>query len=189
MYHSYSYQQVEDTVAAFNRLIVAIESRIPAARRRWPTSTPVLSHKILDEASIPNPSFACSLLASIRPPSFKFVDPGLHALTPETFVTNQFFTTIHDEDDPLAIPPVLLFGAVETVRLDLDEKLEQRNLFDPIYTSALRGKAIPAGLYTDAISRGQPYTAEEGFRLILPYPLGENGFARQSDGHLISDEK
>jgi hypothetical protein len=189
MYHSYSYQQVEDTVAAFNRLVVTIESRIPAARRRWPTSTPVLSHKILDEASVPNPSFARSFLASIRLPSFKFIGPGLQVLSPETFVANQCFTIIHDEDDPLAIPPVLLFRAVETVRLDLDEKLEQRNLFGRIYTSALLGKAIPAGVYTDAISRGQPDTAEEGFRLVLPYAIGENGFARQSDGSLIGDDK
>jgi len=189
MYHSYSCQQVEDTVAAFNRLVVAIESRIPAARRRCPTSTPILSHKTLDEASVPNPSFARSFLASIRLPSFKFIAPGLHVLTPERFVENQLFTTIHDEDDPLAIPPVLLFCATLTFRLARDERLEQQNLFGPMYTSALQGKDIPAGIYTDAISRGQPDTAEEGFRLVLPYPIGENGFARQSDGSLIGDDK
>jgi hypothetical protein len=154
-----------------------------------PDLHPYSVSQILDEASVSNPSFARSFLASIRLPSFKFIAPGLQALTPETFVTNQFFTTIHDEDDPLAIPPVLLFRATETFRLDLDERLEQRNLFGPTYTSALQGKAIPAGVYTGAISRGSPDTAEEGFRLILPYRIGGNGFARQSDGSLIGDDK
>lgn len=181
MYHSYSPQQVEDTVAAFNRLVVAIESRIPTARRRWPTSTPVLSHKLLDSALVPNPSFARSCLTTIRLPSFKYIAPGLLIPTPETFVQSQLFTSIKDEDDKFAIPPVLLFRAQETLKCDPDDS----NLFGPVYSSVLQDKQIPAGVYTDAISRRAEDTAEEGFRLILPFPIGKNEYARKSTGQLI----
>jgi hypothetical protein len=185
MYHSYSSQQVEDTVAAFNRFVVTIESRIPAARRRWPTTTPLLSHQILDSASIPTPSFARSFLASIRLPSFKFIAPGLLVPMPEVFAASQVFTSIRDEEDNLAIAPVLLFGANETFQFDVEDQYGQRNPFGYVYTSALGDTAIPAGVYTDAISRGAPDTAEEGFRLILPYTIGENELARKSDGRVI----
>lgn len=187
MYHSYSSQQVEDTVAAFNRLVVAIESRIPAARRRWPTTNPILSHKILDSALVPNPSFARSFLTSIRLPSFKFIAPGLLVPTPETFAPSQLFTSVQDEEDNLAIAPVLLFRASETFKFDPDNEYGMRNPFGYVYTSALQNTAIPAGLYTDAISRRSPDTAEEGFRLILPYAIGDNELARKSDGHPIGD--
>ncbi|TAQ88634.1 hypothetical protein B7494_g3051 [Chlorociboria aeruginascens] len=187
LYHSYSAQQVEDTVAAFNRLVIAIESRIPAARRRWPTTIPILSDRILDSASISNPSFARSFLRSIRLPSFKFIAPGLMVPTPETFVASQLFTPIRDEDDLLTIPPVLLFRANETFKFDHDDKCGQRNPYSFIYTTALQHTPIPAGVYTDAISRRSEDTAEEGFRFILPYTIGENEFARKSTGQLIDE--
>jgi hypothetical protein len=40
----------------------------------------------------------------------------------------------------------------------------------------------PAGLYTESVDRKLVDTAENGFRLLLPYVVGANGFARKSDG-------
>ncbi|KAE8443775.1 hypothetical protein EG329_001369 [Mollisiaceae sp. DMI_Dod_QoI] len=183
MYHSYSPQQVEDTVAAFNRLVVAIESRIPPSQRKWPTSTPILSHKLLDAAFVPNPSFARSFLTTIRLPSFQYIAPGLLLPTPETFVQNQLFTPVKDENDNLSIPPVLLFSAKETVSLKYGPY--DHKPLGLVRTDALQGKPILAGVYTEAVSRRAEDTAEEGFRLILPYSIGQNGYARESTGSII----
>jgi hypothetical protein len=188
MLHSYSSQQVEDTIAAFNRLVVAIETRIPAARRRWPTTTPILTHQTLDSASVPNPSFVRSFLTSIRLPSFKFIAPGLLVPTPETFAPTQLFTTVRDEDDDKAIAPVLIFHTRETFKFDPEDQYGMRNPFGYVYTNALQNTPIPAGLYTDAISRGFGDSAEDGFRLILPYTIGQNESARKSDGHPIGED-
>jgi hypothetical protein len=108
--------------------------------------------------------------------------------TPEAFAASQFFTSVRDEEDSLAIAPVLLFRANETLQFDVEDQYGQRNPFGYVYSSALGDKAIPAGVYTDAIGRGTPDTAEEGFRLILPYTIGENEFARKSDGRVIGGD-
>ncbi|KAF8861289.1 hypothetical protein BDZ45DRAFT_264493 [Acephala macrosclerotiorum] len=169
MYHSYSPQQVEDTVAAFNRLVVAIESRIPAARRRWPALSPIFSHELLDSALIPRPSFTRSFLMTIRLPSFKFIAPGLLLPTPETFVQSQSFTSTKDDDDNLAIPPVLLFRSQQNFHGD--HTGNPKTPFGRPYNSVLQDNQIRAGVYTDPICRRSEDTAEEGFRLVLPFPL------------------
>ncbi|CZR67307.1 uncharacterized protein PAC_17206 [Phialocephala subalpina] len=101
MYHSYSPQQVEETVTAFNRLVIAIECRIPKSAKKWPTSNPLISQQILDSTSVPNPSFARSFLTMIRPPNFKYIAPGLLLPTPESFASSQPFTSVKQEDDRL----------------------------------------------------------------------------------------
>lgn len=41
---------------------------------------------------------------------------------------------------------------------------------------------IPAGLYLDGCDRKGPSPFEDGSRLVLPYAIGGNGFAKTCDG-------
>ncbi|KAH8665153.1 hypothetical protein BGZ60DRAFT_432398 [Tricladium varicosporioides] len=186
IYHSYSSAQVEDTLVAFNRLVNAIESRLPGTTKPIRHNA-VIPNKVLDIAGVKDPSFARSFLRSIRLPYFKFIAPGILVPSPETFAQYQRFTSISDPEDPYAVPPVLLFPSEETFKFDTNDQYGHRNPFLGIYVDTLGSVSIPAGIYTDAISRGAADTAEEGFRFVLPYGIGKNEFVRTSDGGRLDD--
>ncbi|KAH6684234.1 hypothetical protein B0J14DRAFT_572439 [Halenospora varia] len=187
IYHSYSSTQVEDTLVAFNRLVDAIESRLPATTKPV-RHTAITPDKVLDMAGVKNPSFARSFLRSIRRPHFKFIARGILVPSLETFAQHQHFTSISDPEDPHTVPPVLLFPSEKTFKFDSNDQSGQRNPFLGVYVDTLGSASIPAGIYTNAISRGAADTAEEGFRFILPYGIGKNEFVRTSDGGRLNDE-
>ncbi|KAF4634252.1 hypothetical protein G7Y89_g3857 [Cudoniella acicularis] len=186
VYHSYSYKQVEDTVAAFNQLVVAIESHLPANSQATKPST-VISDRLLDFAGVKEPSFARSFLQCIRLPGFRYLAPGILIPSVDAFAQSQLFTSIQDPNDDHAVPPVLLFPTVEKVQFDLQDQYGARNPFRPVYVDALKHINIPAGIYSDAISRVETDNAEEGFTFVLPYTIGENKFARKSDGSQLGE--
>jgi len=178
----YSQHQLADSVAAFKRLAAAIESCMPSSSPPPSPSSPLLSHSILDSASVPASCFARSFLTTIHAPRFKFIAPGLLLPNHFAFASAQPFTRIpNDDEDRSPIPPILFFRATSnTVHIDPSDY--NNNPFSYPYRDALGAAAIPAGLYTDSTDRRHSDIEEDGFRLFLPFTVGENGFARKSDG-------
>lgn len=185
-WHSYSEAQVDSTVAAFDLLVEAIESRMPAESLRPAREGPFLSDEDLDAASILNPCFVREFLTRARSPRFEFIAPGL--LVPhdrEAFVSGQVFTTVDtSSDESVVVPPVLLFRATDrTANFDCDNKYISLNPFLGPFKVPKGDHSVPAGLYSESVRRSEWDNAEEGFRLILPFAMrGEEGGARKSNG-------
>ncbi|KAI1454307.1 hypothetical protein F4805DRAFT_326528 [Annulohypoxylon moriforme] len=189
----YSEAQVDACVCAWDRLCDAIEARLSSPP---PTSAtepePLLAPQALDAASIPEPSFSRSFLSRARRPHFRFIAPGL--LLPPTdtskFTALQPFTNL--PHDPNLIPPICLFPSE---RNDLQADLTgTKSPFPHTFRATSTDSPVPshvrAGVYSESIDRRVLDTAEEGFRLLLPYGLqggtwGTGSGARKSDGSFV----
>jgi hypothetical protein len=195
LWYSYSEKQVQATVTAFNKLVTAIESRMPL--QNTPGSQSILarsedsliSTSVLDSASVPESCFVRSFLTSARKPDFKYIAPGL--LLPSDSSFEQPLTTVLNEDeDSLPIPPVLLFRADTPKTYSLEPNDSEANPFCEPYNRPDDDdstKELPAGLYTESIDRKLYDNTEDGFRLLLPYVLGSNGYVRKSDSARFED--
>ena len=192
-WHTYGEAQVDNTVAAFDRLVETIESRMPAESLRPAREGPLFSDEDLDAASILESCFVRGFLTRVRVPRFEFIAPGL--LVPhdrEAFVSSQVFTTVASSDDDedkewpytVMVPPVLLFRATDlTANFDSWDKYRSLSPFCDPYKVAEGDHSVPAGLYSESVPRSGIDFAEEGFRLILPFSLvGGEGGARYSNG-------
>ncbi|KFY27178.1 hypothetical protein V493_03665, partial [Pseudogymnoascus sp. VKM F-4281 (FW-2241)] len=192
-WHSYGEAQVDSAVAAFDRLVETIESRMPGESLRPAREGPLFSDKNLDAASIPKSCFVRGLLTRARVPRFEFIAPGL--LVPhdrEAFVASQVFTTLVSSPDEygnseMTVPPVLLFRATDlTANFNCNDRYISLNPFCDPYSVSNGNHYVPAGLYSESAKRSVIDYAEEGFRLILPFAMrgGEDG-ARKSNGEAL----
>lgn len=201
IWHSYGPPQVDSTVYSFHRLADAIESRMPSSPGFGTTvpttmdnlspSPTLFSDEAFDAASVPKNCFIRSFLTKARRPAFTRVAPGL--IIPadaEAFARIQRFTHRRDQvqgqldaRDGTIVPPVLIFPAADgsaTVRaLEGDDRPPWPKYYQPGEEGPLA-----AGLYGEGVERRSVDSAEEGFRLVLPFDLvGEH--ARTSDGAVV----
>lgn len=226
--HSYGAKQVDTAVGAFHRLVDAIEARLPTDALLSVEQGPLLTDGDLDAASVPMECFIRSFLTRIRKPRFRKIAPGLVVPhDPVAFISSQRFTevgstamvdgTVNEEETDsrvLVIPPVLVFPAEFGQTTNLDQspssyaaQWENPDSFvtfnpfcSPYHSAVKRGDhSTPAGLYSESVDRASVDQAEEGFRLLLPFPLrpfandidylltkvGGNAGARWSDGSLV----
>ncbi|ROV90899.1 hypothetical protein VMCG_09974 [Cytospora schulzeri] len=193
VWHSYSDSQVDSTVSAFDRLVAAIEDRLPQ-RPATTEETHLLSESDLDAASVPKACFIRAFLAQARRPRFRNIAPGLLVPTRETFAADQKFTPRLEavleagepDRDGTLVPPVLIFATAYGRRADLDSLGDElSNPFVKHLALEDGDSGFPAGLYSESVERTDIDGAEEGFRLILPFSLGQH--ARKSDGSLIEE--
>ncbi|KAI0113482.1 hypothetical protein F4814DRAFT_347819 [Daldinia grandis] len=197
IWHSYSPTQVVSTVASFERLAKAIEYRISPDELLPISDEPLFSHADLDEAFVPNPCFIRSFLSSVRRPRFNQIAPGLAIpQNPTVFAANQRYTTIDISSEHGAIiPPVLIFASAErrVVNLTSTSSYVSFNPFCRAFSKDMPsdGQSILSGLYSESVERFSGDNAEEGFRLLLPFPLralGEEHGARKSDMNLVEEK-
>lgn len=198
----YSEEQLDSTVTAFNRLVDAIESRMP--HYQPPTDSQhvlstgddrvqqLLSTEDVEAAGIPI-GFAQAFLIKAKRPSFRYIAPGLSIPTPESIRTQPFRGIKEprpewlgeDEADPTDdnVPPILLFSSGDNYETwrdpDRDPKFpdSDRPFFWPY--SPLR--AFPAGLYLEPRQEGA-WTFEDAVKLVTAEPIGAFGYARKADG-------
>lgn len=201
IWHSYGHPQVDSTVSSFHRLAEAVEDRMPSFPGSGTTaattmdslspSPALFSDEALDAASVPEDCFIRSFLTKARRPAFTRVAPGL--IIPadaEAFARIQRFTYRRarvqgqlDDGDGTIVPPILIFPAADgsaTMRaLGGDDAPPW-----PQYYKPGEGGPLAAGLYSEGVERRSVDSAEEGFRLVLPFDLvGEH--ARTSDGAVV----
>lgn len=186
--------QVEETANAFNLLIESIETRM--RDQGLPVSThsgPLLSESSLDEAAIPH-GFARLFLAKAKRPQFRYIAPGLSVPDHESFMSQPFsYIEADDEDEDdededegdedITIKPILLFRSSETF-----DPTSINYRADPFFISPFsQVRSYPAGLYLKESKRMMHHGFEDAVKLILPFGIGGNGFARTSDGLQIGD--
>ncbi|KAI8964474.1 hypothetical protein F5Y11DRAFT_87033 [Daldinia sp. FL1419] len=194
IWHSYGQSQVNSTVASFERLTRAIEYRISPDKLLPSSNEPLLNHADLDEASVPNQCFIRSFLTSVRQPRFHKIAPGLVVPRDRTaFAANQRYTTVNRTSEFGAIvPPVLIFASAERRHVGLvsDVPYISINPFCPTFNKYMPSNDQPvlAGLYSESVELFATDNAEEGFRLLLPFPFRtawEEHGARKSDMSLV----
>ncbi|KAF3016568.1 hypothetical protein E8E15_000471 [Penicillium rubens] len=175
--------QIDSTIAAIERYLAAVESRMPP-NSLLPISAPLFTGAELDAAAVPQDCFIRSLLTRVKTPRFKFIAPGLEVPhDKEAFARRQRFTNIPYEED--SIPGVLLFAAPDRL---VDLNLEIRRLFSTAHdnVSMNDNDPVPTGLYSEPVRRRDYDMEEAGFRLVLPFAL-RPGFFRDEDGARMSD--
>lgn len=189
---AYGRAQVASTLAAFDRLVSAIEERMrPDALLDLDGGKPLLTDADLDAAGAPADCFARVFLTQARTPRFSRLAPGIEVphdaavfASQQTFTRREIQHDDSDDDGPIH-PAVLLFAAAggRTVNFDSPSRYINYNPFVRELHLAAGNHSTPAGLYSESVRLGTLEAAGEGFRLLLPFPLqgGDHG-AKRSDG-------
>lgn len=132
--------------------------------------------------SLPSDSFAYQFLAQSPRPSFTNIALGLR------IVQHQPFAPVSVQVEPNKLYPLLLFSSTrpahqQTRRAPWGEELP----ISPFSRGFDTVTIYPAGLYLTESEPHSTHPFEDGCKLILPFPLGANAFARTSDGALIGE--
>jgi hypothetical protein len=141
----------------------------------------LIDQTVLDCLQIAN-RFLSAFMLQARRPRFSIIAPGLLIPDSSTF-SKQPFTRVSDGKHP----PIVLFRAKELYipSLPKHESAPRNREFAACHDSPFhhpwykRFPVYPAGLYmlpTDSTS------SEDECRLVLPYAIGANGYARTSNG-------
>lgn len=175
----YNDTMLEENVDAFNRLVEAIEARMPSAYR--PAEAEGIVHGLVDQSALQSidlpPRFAYKFLCRARRPRFQMIAPGLEILTSSTF-SDQPFRSYFSSSEP-EFPPILLFRSGSNYKDDTTPHFVTGEPMPSLFTGFSRITCFPAGLYL--LPTGE-VRAEDECMLILPFGIGSNGYARKSDG-------
>ncbi|KAF2008422.1 hypothetical protein BU24DRAFT_403009 [Aaosphaeria arxii CBS 175.79] len=178
---SYTEPDLEDTLQAFEQLLDAIHVRMPYQEQS-------AEQNLLEVVTGGNPgilspnSFAHRFLTQCSRPNFTHIAPGL------SITQQQPFAPTPGQANENKLFPLLLFTSTspahqETQRTPWGERIRASPFahdFDDIST-------YPAGLYLTETNPHSSHPFEDGCKLILPFTLGSNAFARTSDGALIGE--
>jgi hypothetical protein len=166
--------QLQDTINAFDGLVKAIESRVNAAPDLERQQSPIIEEHVLDNTNIPQDCFARAFLSKARRTNFTFVAPGISLPNPETFGADNVFPTITDEYHTKIIPLIRILdtrgyvSATDTATAP----------FDLPYNKL---RHVQCGLYIPNAALTSDTVEEASARLVLPFRLGNNNYARKSD--------
>ncbi|KAJ6118485.1 hypothetical protein N7471_013105 [Penicillium samsonianum] len=178
-YCQYTQRDIDKSIAAFTRLLDAIETRLPVQSYAVETRTP---ESVFNEAFVPNNSFIRSFLSALPPRQihFRYIAPGIW-IQSAAELKHQSYAAYRagaqsgpddDEDDSDDEEmPFLLF------RADGSNLSPWGRPFDNI--------DIPAGLYTEEINKSRVQDFGNMSRPLLPFGVGSRGYARDSSGRQI----
>ncbi|KAI4667105.1 uncharacterized protein J4E79_001789 [Alternaria viburni] len=165
----YSKSMLEENVEAFNRLVETIETRMPSTAEHAEAEQVVhglVEESILQSMSLPH-NFTYDFLRQARRPRFRNIAPGLEVTT-SIFSDQPFGSYLSSTSDR---PPILLFR--------FNPNTVTGEEIDNPFPGFDRIKTHTAGLY---LLPHWETTAEDECRLILPFGIGANGYARRTDG-------
>lgn len=180
---SYTEQDLEETVEAFEQLVEAIHTRMPSQ----PQST---EQGLLDVITGGNPdvlpaeSFAHRFLARCSRPAFTYIAPGLSIATNQPFVRALNPPAHHMRR---LFPLILFSGTSPAYQLHRRAPWGDQMRISPFPRDFDNISSYPAGLYLTETSPTGTHSFEDGCKLVLPFTLGSNMFARLSDGAIIGE--
>jgi hypothetical protein len=180
---SYTEQDLEDSVEALDILVATIEARMPSPPLEDSFERGFIDLDAPETSKVfPLGTFARRFLERARRPRFTYLAPGLQ------LAQTQPFASIAISEDMLR-PILLLQGSDyafhDTIKTPWGEDYE---IF-PFHRDFQTIKHYPSGLY---LTETEPYNTnpfEDGCKLLLPFTIGENGWARTSDSALFGEEK
>jgi hypothetical protein len=180
---TYTEAGLKETVDIFNRLVQAIEGRLPqkSAVSDGDITTGLVDEDDLRLMNIPD-GFSKEFLRRAQRPHFKMIAPGLEVQQSSTFTQQSFWIgqgqNIHN------IPPILLFRAVHPP--GTNEEYKGPTGDDRVFRYSFMGiEDYAAGLYLSNFDDSQ----EDECLMVLPFGIGANGYARNSDGSLYGEDR
>ncbi|PTB72909.1 hypothetical protein M440DRAFT_1384314 [Trichoderma longibrachiatum ATCC 18648] len=173
---SYTERDLEEALKAFDRLTQAIEARMPESSC---TETHHLGN-ILKSSTLSPDSFAGRFLAQAREFRFRYIAPGLR------IARQQPFSSVNIEEGKMR--PILLFESSQAAHQDTRRTpWGEEVVMSPFPRPFQAITGYPAGVYLAETDPHGTHPFEDGCVLILPYAIGENGWARTSDGALFGE--
>jgi hypothetical protein len=182
---SYTEQDLEDTLQAFQHLVGTIHAKMPSQPQRTEEGLlELVTGGCLQ--NLPSNSFAYQFLSKCPRPSFTYIAPGLRIAQLQPFGA---VTVQTDPEDPDRLYPLLLFSSSvpahqETRRAPWGEEI----CISPFHHDFDTVSTYPAGLYLTETEPHWTHPFEDGCKLVLPFLLGANEFARTSDDALIGED-
>ncbi|RAK98438.1 uncharacterized protein BO80DRAFT_467100, partial [Aspergillus ibericus CBS 121593] len=204
-YHAYTSADVHKAAHAFQRLVQDITTRLPPRSPSSPapsTPLPWSDPAVRLDAHILPDSFAdafCAATTATHPLPFRYIAPGIRLPTVAEFLAQPFHDPQHKDPRALALPherpirPTLLFLAESddstptAPTLTIPNPDTCLNSHPSLTPSKGNPPPRPAGLYLTADNR-LFQGSENGCRLLLPFSIGRNGWARRSDGSRMGDD-
>jgi hypothetical protein len=166
--------ELQDTINAFDDLVKAIESRINTTPDLDGQQSPIIEEHVLDNTNIHRDCFARAFLSKARRPNFTFVAPGISLLDPDTFGSDNVFPIITDEYYTKTTPPIRILEAK-----GYDNSADTAN--PPFGLPYNKLRHVPCGLYIPNAALTSDTVEEASARLVLPFRLGNNNYARKFD--------
>ena len=172
--HQYTLLEVKRAVSALTRLLDAIEARLTYSLeepRRKKITLP-FSESVVKALSIKVDSFNGQFLSAlpVRQLNFRYIAPGIRLQSPDEFINQPFAERCNSNDDQPF--PLLLFRG---------EQENQSPWGRPWFPDG-NAADIPAGLYLEPTYDFYNWESGNQSRLLLPFEIGCNGFARSSNG-------
>ena len=178
---SYTEQDLEDTLQAFEQLVNAIHDRMPSQLQS-------AEQGLLEVVTGGNPeilpanSFANRFLARRSRPNFTHIAPGL------SIAQHQPFAPASGQAEAKKLFPLLLFSSTSSAHQETQwAPWGEQMRISPFARNFSNISSYPAGLYLTETKPYGTHPFEDGSKLVLPFTLGSNGFARTSDGALIGE--
>lgn len=189
----YTAIDVERAVNAFIRLLDAIEIRLPsnsthsthASDHKQPSFEGIAlpySESVMETSFIEADSFVKSFLSAlpIRHLKFCHIAPGIRLQTPIEFINqpladrrhNVLIPDLYSTDQETPSFPLLLFRG----------ERENKSPWTRPWFPDGKAENIPSGLYIEPTDKDFNWESGNRSRLLLPFSIGRNGFARSSNG-------
>ncbi|KAI4950244.1 hypothetical protein J4E91_004900 [Alternaria rosae] len=176
----YNETMLKQNLNIWDKLVEAIESRMPATSIETQAKQPVyglLDDNIRNMINLPQ-RFAYNFLFRAQRPRFSMIAPGLRVITSSDFPDQPFRSYMSKDKEE--VPPILLFQFFLNIFEDptwtpqSPDDVRVPNFFE--YRDV---KIYPSGLYLLPTRRRR---LEDGISFVLPYAIGGKGCARRGDG-------
>lgn len=167
---------LEETLEAWNDLISAINDRLPEPHVEALSGTSIFEVDDLHAANIEKGCFVWEFYSKACRPNFQFLAPDLQLASREQLLANPFRQTWESQNPHQSLPrhpdmfplPILLGTQLAKSWVDTHE---------------YKVGNVAWGLYLDILdSRSHQCPYEDAARVVLPYGLDEETFARKLDG-------
>jgi hypothetical protein len=188
--HQHTPMDVEKAVGAFTRLLDAIEIRLPSTSSihdsGWEKSgfkgiALPYSGSVIEASFIEADSFASCFLSAlpVRQLNFRYIAPGIRLQDPVELVNqplaerrfNELIPDRFGTAKPEPCFPLLLFRG----------EGENKSPWSRPWFPDGNAENIPSGLYIEPADKDFPAESGNESRLLLPFSIGSNGFARSSN--------
>jgi hypothetical protein len=178
---AYTQQDLDDTLQAFQHLVDTIYAKMPSQPQNLEGNLLDLVTGGLPHSLAPN-SFAYQFFSQSPRPSLTNIAPGLR------IAQHQPFVQVSAQMESNKLYPLLLFTSIHSAHREVRRAPWGEDVsISPFPRGFDTLSAYPAGLYLTETEPHRAHPFEDGCKLILPFPLGANEFARTSDGALIGE--
>lgn len=167
---------LNETLDAFEKLVQAIEARLPQADSLTDDS---IEHGLVDADVIQlhdiAPGLVREFLTCARVPRFKYIAPGLSVMNTSTFDKQPFVPNPERDCMKGDVPAMLLFHS--DLNYDNSKVLKDRYAYSPFPYRDI--STFPAGVYLNPTGHSR---CDDAFTFFLPFKVGESEYLYTTDG-------